>query len=255
MESQVGASFVPGNMTKGTHVRVHRSVLAASEKRLLVWIAQRLPAWVSSDQLSALGLLSMMAAGASFWIARWHPSVGLGLIPVFLLLNWFGDSLDGTLARIRGAERPRYGFYVDHVLDIVGITFLLTGLACSGFMTPVIALSLLVAYLLVSGEVFLATAVRGLFRMSFAGFGPTELRILLSIGAIALRGDPHVSFGALGRVQMFDVGGVVAIAGLLVALGWAIVQNTGARARLEPRRKPPPDRPETHKPTVLVARF
>jgi hypothetical protein len=120
-------------------------------------------------------------------------------------------------------------------------------------MTPVIALSLLVAYLLVSGEVFLATAVRGVFRMSFGGFGPTELRIVLSIGAIALRGDPQVSFGALGRAQLFDVGGVVAIAGLLVALGWAIVKNTGALARLEPRPtvrpKPDPD------PTVVVAWF
>jgi phosphatidylglycerophosphate synthase len=152
-----------------------------------------------------------------------------------LAVNWFGDSLDGTLARVRGVERPRYGFYVDHVLDIVGITFLLTGLACSGFMTPVIALSLLVAYLLVAGEVFLATAVRGVFRMSFAGVGPTELRIVLSVGALALRGDPHVSLGALGRVPMFDVGGVVAIAGLIVALAFAVGQNTVALARLEPR--------------------
>ena len=143
---------------------------------------------------------------------------------------------------------------MDHVLDIVGITFLLTGLACSGFMTPVIALSLLVAYLLVSGEVFLATAVRGVFRMSFAGFGPTELRIVLAIGAIALRGDPYVSFGALGRAQLFDVGGVVAIAGLLLALGWAIAQNTRALARLEPR-PPQPPRVETRKPTVLLAKF
>ena len=107
-------------------------------------------------------------------------------------------------------------------------------------MTPVIALSLLVAYLLVAGEVFLATAVRNVFRMSFAGFGPTELRIVLSIGAIALRGNPHVSFGALGRVQLFDVGGVVAIAGLVVTLIWAIVRNTTELARLEPRHPGPP---------------
>jgi hypothetical protein len=106
-------------------------------------------------------------------------------------------------------------------------------------MTPAIALSLLVAYLLLSGEVFLATAVRGVFRMSFAGIGPTELRILLSVGAIALRGHPHVTFGALGRAQLFDVGGVVAIAGLMVALAWAVVRNTTELARLEPRPSPP----------------
>jgi phosphatidylglycerophosphate synthase len=234
------------------HVREHRSLLAAAEKRLLIRIAGHLPPSIHSDHLTVLALGAMALAGIGFWLARWDTN-WLWVVVAALGVNWFGDSLDGTLARIRHVERPRYGFYVDHVLDIVGISFLLTGLACSGFMTPVIALSLLVAYLLVSGEVFLATAVKGVFRISFAGLGPTELRIVLSIGAIALRGDPYVSFGALGRAQLFDVGGVVAIGGLLVALGWAIAENTGALARLEPRRHPP--RAETDKPTVLVARF
>jgi archaetidylinositol phosphate synthase len=232
------------------HVREHRSVLAAVEKRLLIKIASHLPPSIHSDHLTVLALAGMALAGIGFWLSRWDTN-WLWVVVGALAINWFGDSLDGTLARLRHVERPRYGFYVDHVLDIVGIAFLLTGLACSGFMTPVIALSLLVAYLLVSGEVFLATAVRGVFRMSFAGMGPTELRIVLAIGAIALRGNPHVSFGALGQVPLFDVGGVVAIAGLLVALGWAILQNTSELARLEPRREPPKPR----KPTVLVAWF
>jgi phosphatidylglycerophosphate synthase len=224
------------------HVREHRSLLAAAEKRLLIRMAGHLPASVHSDHLTVLALAAMALAGLGFWLARWD-SNWLWVVVGALAINWFGDSLDGTLARLRRVERPRYGFYVDHVLDIVGITFLLTGLACSGFMTPVIALSLLAAYLLVSGEVFLATAVRHVFRMSFAGIGPTELRILLSIGAIALRGDPHVDFGALGRAQLFDVGGVVAIVGLIAALVWAVVTNTSALARLEPR--PRPDHAET----------
>ena len=117
------------------------------------------------------------------------------LVVAALAVNWFGDSLDGTLARVRKVERPRYGFYLDHVVDIVGITMLLGGLAGSTFMSPVIALSLLVAYLLVAGEVFLTTAVRGVFKISFAGFGPTELRILLAIGTVALHNDPHVVLG------------------------------------------------------------
>jgi archaetidylinositol phosphate synthase len=216
------------------HVREHRSFLAAAEKRLLIRMAGHMPASIHSDHLTVLALAAMALAGLGFWLARWDAN-WLWVVVGALGVNWFGDSLDGTLARVRGVERPRYGFYVDHVLDIVGITFLLTGLACSGFMTPVIALSLLVAYLLVSGEVFLATAVRGVFTMSFAGVGPTELRILLSVGAIALRGDPHVNFGALGRAQLFDVGGVVAIAGLIVALTVAVARNTIALARLEPR--------------------
>jgi len=234
------------------HVREHRSLLAAVEKRLLIRMASHLPASIHSDHLTLLALAAMALAGLGFWLARWDNN-WLWVVVGALAVNWFGDSLDGTLARVRHVERPRYGFYVDHVVDIVGITLLLTGLACSGFMTPVIALSLLVAYLLVSGEVFLATAVRGVFRMSFAGIGPTELRILLSIGAIALRGDPHVSFGALGDARLFDVGGVLAIVGLLIALGWAIVQNTGALARLEPR--PPTEPAVTRKPRVLLARF
>jgi phosphatidylglycerophosphate synthase len=220
------------------HVREHRSVLAAVEKRLLIKIASHLPPSIHSDHLTVLALAGMALAGIGFWLARWDTN-WLWVVVGALAINWFGDSLDGTLARLRHVERPRYGFYVDHVLDIVGIAFLLTGLACSGFMTPVIALSLL------------ATAVRGVFRMSFAGMGPTELRIVLAIGAIALRANPHVSFGALGQVPLFDVGGVVAIAGLLVALGWAIVQNTSELARLEPRREPP----KPPKPTVLVAWF
>src|SRR4029434_2201269 len=169
-----------------THVREHRSILAAAEKRLLIFIAARLPCAINSDHLTALALAGMALAGGAFAAARWDHRA-LWLVVIALAVNWFGDSLDGTLARVRRVERPRYGFYIDHVLDIVGITILLGGLAASPFMSPVIALALLIASLLVSGEVFLATAVRGVFKMSFVGIGPTELRILLAIGAIALR--------------------------------------------------------------------
>jgi phosphatidylglycerophosphate synthase len=216
------------------HVRSHGSFLAASEKRLLVWLAHRLPAWVTSDHLTLLALAAMAAAAGAYAAARWDARA-LWAVIAALAVNWFGDSLDGTLARVRRAERPRYGFYVDHVLDIVGISLLLTGLACSGFMTPLIALALLVAYLLVSAEVFLATAANGVFRMSFLGFGPTELRILLAIGTLALSGDPHVDLGLLGRHRLFDVGGTIAAAGLVVALGYAVVVNTRTLARMEPR--------------------
>ena len=219
-----------------SHVREHGSLTAASEKRLLVWIAHRLPAWVTSDHLTLLALAAMALAGAGYWLAQFDRRA-LWLVVAALFLNWLGDSLDGTVARVRRAERPRYGFYVDHVLDIVGITLLMAGLACSGFMSPVVALALLVAYLLVSGEVFLATAVQNVFRMSFAGFGPTELRIVLAAGTIALFRDPRVDLGALGRLPLFDVGGIAATAGLAVALIVAIVTNTRALARAEPRPK------------------
>ena len=213
--------------------RDHRSVLAAAEKRLLVFIAQRIPPAIHSDHLTSLALAAMALAGAAFAAARWDRRALWGVV-IALALNWFGDSLDGTLARVRGAERPRYGFYVDHVLDIVGTTFLFAGLACSSFMSPAVALAVLIAYLLVAGEVFLATAVRGVFRMSFAGVGPTELRILIASGAIALFRDPHVALGPL-TVRLFDLGGLVAIAGLLASLAVSILRNTTALAAAEPR--------------------
>src|SRR6266540_5628531 len=161
------------------YVRSLESLLASSEKRLLIRIANRLPPWIHSDHLTLLALVAMALAGAGYALARWDHR-GLWIVVIALALNWFGDSLDGTLARVRRVERPRYGYYVDHVLDIVGTTLLLGGLASSGYMNPVIALSVLVAYLLVTGEVFLATTSRGVFRMSSFGIGPTELRILLA---------------------------------------------------------------------------
>ena len=217
------------------HVRQHESLFAVPEKRLLIWIAHRLPRAVNSDHLTAIALIAMAGAGAAFAAARLWPPV-LWLVVVALLVNWFGDSLDGTLARIRRSERPRYGFYIDHVLDIIGITFLLGGLACSGYMTPLVGLSALVAYLLVSAEAFLATAAHGVFRMSFLWFGPTELRIVLAIGTVALFDDPHVNLGALGRYPLFDVGGVIATLGLTAALICTAVRNTRVLARMEPRR-------------------
>jgi len=216
-----------------THVREHRSVLAAAEKRLLISMAERLPRAINSDHLTWLALAAMGLAGAAF-AAAWWDRRALWLVVIALVLNWFGDSLDGTLARVRRAERPRYGFYVDHVLDILGTTLLLGGLACSPFMTPVVALALLVAYLMVAGEVFLATAVHGVFRMSVGGIGPTELRIILAAGAIALMRDPHVSLGSF-TVRLFDFGGILATAGLAGVFLAAVWKNASALAVAEPR--------------------
>jgi phosphatidylglycerophosphate synthase len=200
-------------------------------------MAGRLPAWVTSDHLTALALASMGLAGASFCLARWSRPALAGVI-LALALNWFGDSLDGTLARVRRQERPRFGYYVDHVLDVVGITLLLGGLALSGFMTPIVALILLAAYLLVAAEVFLATAVHGRFRMSFLKFGPTELRIVLAIGTIALFFRPIVTPFGTGPFLLFDVGAVVATAGLAVALLVSTVRTTLELYRAEPLRRP-----------------
>ena len=218
------------------HVRQHRSVLAGLEKRLLIWIARRLPAWVSSDHLTALCLLAMGLVGAAFaWSAR-DPRV-LYLVPGLRAVNWYGDSHDGTVARVRNRQRPRYGYYVDHVVDIVGAVALFGGMALSGAMQPVIALALLVAYVAAMAEVFLATHVTHVFRLASFGFGPTELRIVLAAGALALVGRPQVSVPWLGRVPLFDVGGIMAIAGISLAFVMASV-NTARRLAREERLDP-----------------
>jgi archaetidylinositol phosphate synthase len=217
-----------------SHVREHKSVLAAAEKRALIYMAERLPRRLNSDHLSALGLTAMLGAGASFAAFRLSPAwAALGVVAC-LAANWFGDSLDGTLARVRQQQRPRYGFYVDHVIDLAGSTFLLGGLACSGLMSPLIAASLLSAYLLVSAETYLATHAAGVFRMSFIGFGPTELRILIAIGALKAAVSPVVDVPALGLMHLFDIGGLIGGAGLMFACTAAAVRNTRALYLAEP---------------------
>ena len=227
------AAELIGGRTFRDATRVLTSVLAPLEKRCLIWLAHRMPRSVNSDHLTALALVAMLAAGLSYWLSRVTP-MGLWLVNLSLALNWFGDSLDGTLARVRQQQRPRYGFYVDHVVDAFGAAFLLGGLALSGHMHPYIALGVLVAYLMLCVETFLATYCVGTFKMSYFKVGPTELRILLAIGNVMLLVRPEVTI--LGRgYALFDVGGIVAAIGLLATLVVAAVSNTRALYRAEPR--------------------
>ncbi len=217
------------------HVRINQGLLAQVERQVLLWLARRLPQRIHSDHLTALAVVGTAVASVSFALARWFPVAVVGVV-AGLAINWFGDSLDGTVARVRRQERPRYGYYVDHVLDVIGATMLMSGLALSGFMTPLVALAVLVAYLLVSAEVFLSTAVGGAFRMSFVRIGPTELRVIVSAGALALLRWPAIDLPGLGRVLIFDVAGVVAAAGLLAALGVSAVLMGRQLYVAEPRR-------------------
>jgi archaetidylinositol phosphate synthase len=211
--------------------RAQVSMLAPLEKRCLIWLAQRTPRWINSDHLTALGLAGMLGAGLSYWYARWS-RLGLLLVIVCLAVNWLGDSLDGTLARVRNRQRPRYGFYVDHVCDALGTFFLLAGLGLSGYMSERIATGLLIVYFLLTIEVYLATYTIGTFHLSFWKFSPTELRILLMIGNVALLFRPVVPlFGT--RYRLFDVGGMVGIVAMTLTLLVAVVKHTGILYRAE----------------------
>jgi archaetidylinositol phosphate synthase len=190
-----------------------------------------MPSFVTPDKLTALGLVSLVSAGLFYALASVWP-VALLAVNLFIALNWFGDSLDGTLARVRNKQRPRYGFYVDHAVDAVGATFILGGMACSGFVTAWLAIGMLVAFLLVSVESYLATYALGRFRLSHWKFGPTELRILLAIGNVYAYFKPTVIlFGT--ELKFFDVGFACGIVGLALVLVRSLVRNTRELYRSE----------------------
>lgn len=218
--------------------RTQQSFLAGWEKKTLLWLAARTPAWINSDHLTLLGLVAMAGAGAGYWWSR-ASRLGLVVVIVCLALNWLGDSLDGTLARHRNCCRPRYGFYVDHVVDAFSALFLLGGLALSGYMSRWIALGLLVSYLMLSVEIYLASYTLGDFKISYFKMGPTELRLLLCIGNITLlwRSMAHLA----GRAyRIFDIGGTMGISGMLLILCISAIRNTVRLYRREPLPEPSP---------------
>ena len=210
------------------------SILSGLEKRCLVWMAQRMPKWINSDHLTALGLLGMLGAGASFWAASDQPLALVGVV-ICLFLNWFGDSLDGTLARVRNAQRPKYGYYVDHIVDVFGAFFLIGGLGLSSFMSLPIAAALMIVYLMVASEIYLAAYAVGTFRIHFMKLGPTELRILFAMGTLYLLHNPYVTVMGT-RYLLFDFGGVCAVVGLLLALLVTVARNTHTLYLREPLR-------------------
>jgi archaetidylinositol phosphate synthase len=219
MPDQAQSDMAPSEMR-----RVQDSWSAAAETRALVWMAARTPASITPDYLTALGLAAQVGAGACYALASWNRYWLLG-VNACLTLNWLGDSLDGTLARVRQRLRPRYGFYVDHMVDTVGALALMGGLALSGYMHPWIAMGLLVAFLLLSIQTYLATYALGEFRLSFWRFGPTELRILLVLGNLALLWKPVIHFLG-GKYRPFDVGGAIGLAGMGLMLVVFTIENT-----------------------------
>ena len=200
--------------------REHKSLTAAVEKKALVWMAERLPRWINADHLTALGLLAFLAGGIFYWLCGRDPAF-LHAVNVCLLLNWLGDSLDGTVARVRQKLRPRYGFYVDHMVDALAALFLLLGLAFSTLVTPAVAIALLVAYFFLTINMGYATHALGVFKISFGLVGGTEMRILLALVNLAVLLWPRVEL--LGReVLLFDVVGVLAT----VAVAFTALRST-----------------------------
>jgi len=212
-------------------------LLAVPERRALEAIARRLPPWVTSDHLTVLGVAGALGTGAAYALSS-GSVLWLLAACVALAVNWFGDSLDGTVARVRKAERPNYGYYLDHIVDAFSTAAVGLGIGLSPYMSLEIALGLVVLYLAMAINVYLETAVFGVFRLGYGPFGPTESRVILVAGNLAV---------VAGTVAGLDLAGALSLAmngvGMLLAVGMAVVllirfiKNLRALARLEPARQ------------------
>jgi archaetidylinositol phosphate synthase len=214
--------------------RTKTFLLAAPEARLLTWIARRLPARVLPDHLTALGVLAALGVAVSYVLSNdgsgWLLA-GAGL----LVLQWLGDSLDGTLARTRRIERPRYGYYLDHLVDAVSTALIGIGLGLSPHLLLATGLAIVVAYLMLSINTYLETSVFGVFALGLGRLGPTEARLALIGLNVAMASGAALSFTVLGvGVTLLDVVGLVIASGMMAGLCVRAARNLRRLADAEP---------------------
>jgi archaetidylinositol phosphate synthase len=207
-------------------VRDKQFLLAGPEARVLEWIARRLPAWLKPDHLTALGVLAAVGIAAAYVLSNGNEA-WLWAASGLLVVHWLGDSLDGTLARVRGTERPRYGYYLDHLVDAFATAAIGIGLGLSPHMLLAVGLAIVVAYLILSINTYLETHAFGVFTLGYGRLGPTEARLAL----IAVN-----SLLALGLVEfgLLDVLGIGLAAAMIVALVARAGRNLKRLAELEP---------------------
>ena len=214
--------------------REPRHLLRRFEAYALPRIARALPGWVLPDHLTALGITSAFAIGACYALSGQSPTY-LWVANGLWIVNWLGDSLDGTLARVRRIERPRYGFYLDHLTDMFSAAAICVGLGFSPYLLMPVALGLLIGFYLLSINVYLETHVLGVFQFGYDRIGPTELRVILILAGSALALDvaPMVRLNgtALGPI---DVLGLLGVLGMIFVLSRRVVGNLMYLGRLEP---------------------
>jgi phosphatidylglycerophosphate synthase len=221
------------------HTQRHLLAISASfERRFLPWMALRLPPWVTPDGLTAWGLISAVLILISYLLAINHPAWLWGA-SVGLVLHWYFDSLDGTLARVRKIERPNYGYYIDHMADVIASLAILIGLGSTPWMRLSTALFVLSGYLAMSVHTHVYAHVTGVFQMGKGGLGPTEIRLILILGNTATWIWPtfEVPLGPLGSAAIMETLGWVCVVGFVVMLGSSMIPALRELGRLEPPRK------------------
>lgn len=203
--------------------RIQTSVLNAAEKRVLVWLAQRQPRWVTSDGLTAIGVAGAIIVALGYILSNYH--IGwLWLASLGFVINWYGDSLDGTLARVRGPERPIYGFFLDHNVDGITMAIMCIGAGLSGMLNLYIAMAVLAVYLMLSISVYINAHLKNEFKLTYASMGPTEFRLIMIVvntlfATIAPLREWTVCFDVFGTpivLGAFDIVGIIILVVLVI---------------------------------------
>jgi phosphatidylglycerophosphate synthase len=209
------------------HQRVNDILLGPLERPALQWLAEHMPSWITPDVLTAIGIFGSLMTFAGYWASA-SAAAFLWLASLGLVVNWFGDSLDGTLARYRKIERPKFGFFIDHTMDAISETLIVFGLGLSPFVTFEVAAVALIGYLLMSVLVYVRTYVTGEFRISYGRLGPTEVRLIIILfnAVLFFVGVRDVTLW-FGDVSIYDF----AIGGLGVALIVVFLVSTTLEAR------------------------
>ena len=220
-----------------TSTRDMSFLLAEPERRVLLWTAARLPRSWTPDLLTAIGVLGALLVGLGYALAPNHPA-WLWLASGGLIVNWFGDSLDGTLARVRKIERPKYGYYLDHMVDAFTTGVIGAGIGLSSYVALPVALVVVILYLCLSINVYLESSVLGVFDLGFGIFGPTEMRILLALGNTGLFvGAVATGLSGPEVAPIANVAFAVVCVGMAVALLNRVRINLIRLARIEPPRQ------------------
>ena len=219
-----------------TGTREMQFLVAGPERRVLHVLAARIPRVIRSNHLTALGMVGAAGAGTAYALSTFDPA-WLWVASLMLGVNWLGDSLDGTLARVRGTQRPKYGYYLDHVVDAFSTAVIGLGLGLSPYVDLGLALGLVVVYLALSINVYLESTVFGVFKIAYGRIGPTEVRLLLIIlnTVVALAALLHVrTHLAIGRAANWVL--AILLAGMVALFVARFARNLHRLAKLEPQR-------------------